>query len=317
MKIAIIFPGQGSQSVGMGKDFYDNYEFIRKYYDEAKEIVGYDIKEKIFEGPQEILMQTEYTQPCIFLTSYVIFEVLKKECNKIVENTKFVAGHSLGEYTAVCVSGALNFHETLSTVTARGKIMSEVSKKRPGGMLAIVGDMSKQEIQDICDEIKKIGYIVEPVNFNTPQQTVVAGELEGLNKLQNMLTEKKVKVIKLNVSGAFHSSLMNEAQHLFAEILDKLEIKNSMIPIVFNYDAKPHTDSEEIRTNLKLQINHPVLWVDTIRYIGENGVDTFIECGPGKVLAGMIKKILPEAKIFNVDTINNFQSTIDNLRQFF
>lgn len=312
-KIAIVFPGQGSQSVGMGKEFYNNFEEVRVYYDKAEKILDYNLKEVIFEGTQEQLSQTEYTQPSVFLTSYITFIALKTKLPNILEKVLYVAGHSLGEYTALCASGALDFEQTLNTVKTRAQIMSEVGKKNPGGMLAVLG-IHKEQLQQYCNTIKQQGYIVEPVNFNTPQQIVVAGEIKGIEELEVLLNQNKVKSIKLNVSGAFHSSLMNEAQKIFSQTLDKLNINNAIIPIVMNYDALPHTNKEEIIENLKLQINHPVLWEDSIRFMYENGVDTFVECGPGKVLSGMIKKIVPQAKVFTTDNLNNFNSTIDNLK---
>ncbi len=314
MNVAMLFPGQGAQYVGMGKDFYESFDEVKTYYKIAEEILGYDIKSIIFGSDTNTLAQTEFTQPSVFLTSFVIFEILKTKKPEIIEKIKFVAGHSLGEYTAVCISNALSFEQTLQVVSERAKIMAEVAKKNPGSMIAVIG-VDKDELVKLCEEIKKTGYIVEPVNFNTPQQIVVAGEQEGIKKLQELLSNKKIKSIKLNVSGAFHSSLMDEAQKIFSQTLDKLNINNAFIPIIMNYDALPHTKKEEILENLKLQINHPVLWVDTIKYMVENGVNTFIECGPGKVLSGMVKKIVSDStiKIFNIENIESLNTTIAQL----
>ncbi len=314
MNIALLFPGQGAQYVGMGKDFYENFDEVKYYYEQAEKILGYDIKKIIFESDQNILSQTEFTQPSVFLTSFVMFEMLKTKVPKIVEKIKYVAGHSLGEYTAVCASEALSFEQTLQVVSERAKIMASVSKSNPGGMIAVIG-AQKNELINLCQEIKNEGYIVEPVNFNTPQQIVVAGEEKGLNKLQDVLSSKKIKTIKLNVSGAFHSSLMNEAQKIFSQTLDKLNINNALIPIVMNYDAKPHTKKEEILENLKLQINHPVLWVDSVRCMFDNGVNIFIECGPGKILSNMVKKIVPDSniKVYNIEKIEDLNFVIQQI----
>ncbi|MCX7716600.1 MAG: ACP S-malonyltransferase [Endomicrobia bacterium] len=313
-KLAIIYPGQGSQSVGMGYEFYSNFEFVKFYYEKANEILGYDIKKIIFEGPQEILSQTIYTQPAMFLTSYVIFECLKNEIPQILNYIKFVAGHSLGEYTAICSCGVLSFEDTLQIVNERAKIMHEVGHKKSGGMIAVIG-LAREKLINYCNEIRNQGMTIEPVNFNTPQQIVVAGEIPAINELQTILNKEKIKCIKLNVSGAFHSSLMNEAQKIFSQTLDKLNLNNAFIPIIMNFDAKPHINKDEILYNMKMQINHPVLWEESIKYIYNDGVKIFVECGPGKVLSNMVKKIVPEAEVFTVSDISTLKTTLENLKQ--
>lgn len=309
-KIALLFPGQGSQSVGMGKVFFDHFEDIKIFYEEANKILGYDIKKIIFEGPTDLLCQTEYTQPSIFLTSYVIFKCFEKLYPEILNHVGFVAGHSLGEYTAVCVSGALSFEDTLRLVSIRAKIMSEVAKNNPGGMIAVIG-VERNELKKICEEITSDGFVVEPVNFNTPQQIVVAGSMMGIEKLKNVLDNKKIKSIKLNVSGAFHSSLMNDAKKIFSETLDKTIINNAFIPIIMNYDARPHYLANEIKENLRWQINNPVLWEDSLKFMLENGIEIFIELGPGKVLSGMVRKVADNKKILNIEDLDTLNIVYD------
>jgi len=308
MKLALIFPGQGAQNVGMGKDFYDNFPEIRNYYDKATEILGYDIKKLIFEGPQETLLQTNYTQPSVFVTSIVCYKVLETKFPDIKEKIEFVAGHSLGEYTALCVSGALSFEDTLKLVSIRGNIMLDVSKKNPGTMLAVLG-MTKEELIILCKNLNSKNFLVEPVNYNCPGQIVVAGTIIGIEELSKILTERKIKNIKLNVSGGFHSSLMDEAQKNFSLALDKYNLNNAFTKLVMNYDAKPHTDKDEIKQNLEQQINHAVLWEDSINYMKDK-IDIFVECGPGRVLSGMIKKIDRKITVINVEDMNSLENFI-------
>ncbi len=315
-KIGIVFPGQGTQYVGMGKELYETFPEIRNYYDKSSEILGYDVKQLIFEGPQEKLAITNFTQVAVFVTSFICYQSLKLKFPEIEKFVSFVAGHSLGEYTAVCISGALSFEDTVKIVSLRGEIMQKESEKYPGGMVAVIG-MDSSELTSLCKEISVNGLIVEPVNFNTLEQTVVSGNLEGIEKLVAILNEKKVKNIKLKVSGAFHSSLMNEAQKIFSIPLDKININNAFIRIVMNYDALAHTDKIEIRENLKLQINHPVRWVETVKYMISQGTEIFIECGPAKTLSNMIKKIDSKPKVFNVENLSSLQTTVENLKQIF
>lgn len=300
MAIAFIFPGQGSQYAGMGKDFYENFPSAKEVFEQANEVLGFDLKNLIFEGGNELNL-TVNTQPAILTVSYAILRIIKEQFPQL--KPVFTAGHSLGEYTALLASDVLPFEEALKLVRYRAEYMQNAVPEGKGAMAAVIG-ISPEEVKKLCEEVEGI---VEPVNFNSPIQTVVAGEAEAVKKLVRLAKSRKIKAIPLKVSVPSHSSLMREAAEKFKEKLNGVEFKNANPPVVQNYDAKPHTEAEEIKENLYLQLFNPVLWVDSVKYMFSRGVDTFIEIGPKNVLSKLITQIVPEAKTLNVDKVEDLE----------
>jgi len=305
MRIACVFTGQGAQKIGMGREFYEKYGEAKGFFSKASDIVGYDISKLIFEGPEEELNKTSITQPAVFLVSYTIYEIFKKEV-ELESLISFFAGHSLGEYTAVTAAGVLDFEKTIEVVKKRGELMEGVSG---GGMSAVIG-MDKEKIIDICSK-----YNVEAVNFNSPKQVVIAGRVEDLDRVEPELKNNGAKrVIRLKVSGAFHSLYMKEVQKEFSDYLDGIDFKDAKIPVVTNCDAKPHSVGNEIKDALKKQIASPVLWVDSMNFMVENGIGTFIEFGPARVLSNLIVQIVPGAKVYSVYDLNSFEEVKDAIK---
>jgi len=290
MKTALLFPGQGAQRVGMGIPLLESNPGLVPLYEQAAEAFGSDLRALIANGPEHTLQQTQNTQPAVFLTSYACFKALEHRIPDILSRVSFVAGHSLGEYTAVCAARALSFRDAIRLVVRRGAIMAEAGRTTPGAMAAVIG-MEANEVVAVCAELTARGTLVEAVNFNCPGQTVTAGTVAGIQSLISHLTERKIKVIQLPVSGAFHSSLMNGAQEIFSRELDNASLNSAVIDVVMNCDGRPCRTPDGIRRNLQLQLNHPVRWEQSLRYMVEQGVDTFIECGPGRALSGMVKRI--------------------------
>jgi [acyl-carrier-protein] S-malonyltransferase len=300
MAIAFVFPGQGSQYAGMGKDFYENFPSAKEVFETANKVLGFDLKNIIFEGGSE-LNSTVNTQPAILTVSYAILKVVKETIPEL--NPVFTAGHSLGEYTALLASEVLPFEEALKLVRHRAEYMQNAVPEGKGAMAAVIG-IPPEEVKKLCEEVEGV---VEPVNFNSPIQTVVAGEAEAVKKLVRLAKSKRIKAIPLKVSVPSHSSLMREAAEKFKEKLNEVEFKNANPPVVQNYDAKPHTEAEEIKENLYLQLFNPVLWVDSVKYMFAQGVDTFVEIGPKNVLSKLITQIVPEAKTLNVDKVEDLE----------
>ncbi len=294
-KIAFVFPGQGSQYVGMGKALYESSKSVMDAADKALEISLTDI---MFNGPMESLKQTDITQPAIFLHSYVVFNQIK--------NLKpdMVAGHSLGEYSALVAAGALNYIDALKLVRARGKAMFQSGIEVPGTMAAIIG-LEANRVDEICAEVSKSN-IVQSANFNSPGQVVISGTIEGVHQAMKVAKDSGAKLVKeLVVSGAFHSPLMSSAKDELSSKLEETQINNATIPVYTNVTAKPTFDNNEIRQLLVEQLSAPVKWEETIENMIANGATKFYEIGPGKVLQGLIKRIDRNVEVFGIENLND------------
>lgn len=314
MKYAIVFPGQGAQQVGMGKEFHDAFPAAKEIFESANKILGYDIKRLIFEGPEESLKQTINTQPAVFVTSIACLEATKTKYPKILEGSICSAGHSLGEYTALYAAGVFDFSTGLQLVQKRAEFIEDCCQKTPGTMAAIVG-LDEIKLAGLCREMQsQNGGVAELVNFNAPGQIVISG---SLNTVQAVVLNAKergaLKAIPLAVSGAFHSSLMNEASQKMQKELEGYNFRNPDFPVVTNVDAQPSKTSEEIKSKLAGQINRPVLWEKSVKAMIESGADAFIEIGPGNILTGLAKRIDKRIKTLNVSDIATLDRTIAEL----
>lgn len=296
-RIAFIFPGQGSQTVGMGKEMYEAYDVVREIIDEADQYLDRSLKELMFEGPGEELTQTEYAQPALLLISAAIQTLLKEHGIKPV----MAAGHSLGEYSALVASEALRLADAIPLVNKRGKLMEQAFPKGQGTMAAVLG-MKEDQVREILLTIhEKTGEIAEIANLNCPGQIVISGTKEGISKAGEQLKSEGAKrVLPLNVSGPFHSSLMKPASKDFSEVLEHTLITNSNIPVYANVTASPVQDKEEIQKLLVEQIYSPVRFQETIVAMKEENIDAVVEVGNGKVLTGLVKKIDRELPVFAV-----------------
>ena len=285
-KIAIVFPGQGAQAVGMGKDAYEAHAGAKEVYDLADRVLGFPLTELVFGGPEEQLKQTANTQPALVATSLALYQVFREKGIR----PDYVAGHSLGEYSALAVAGALSFEDAIRTVRARGLLMEQAVPGGQGAMAATLG-AGRQELAALCAEVSSSVGAVELANLNCPGQIVVSGTKEGVAAVAERGKEAGAKrVIPLEVSGPFHSSLMKPAAEKLAEVLAALPVAAAEVPVVANVTARPVSEPEEIRRLLVEQVYSPVLWEDTVTWLIGQGVDTFIEIGSGSVLTGLIKK---------------------------
>ena len=307
-KIAFLFPGQGSQTVGMGKDIYEGYETAKSIYDIADETLGKSISKLCFEGPDEYLKQTVNTQPCIVTTSIALMEALRSELKFVPD---YVAGHSLGEYCAMFTAGVMSLETTLKLIQKRADLMGAAK----GGSMAAVLNASEDVLKAGLEEGSKVGY-VDVANYNSPAQVVITGD-EGAVKAAGdyILANGARRVVPLAVSGAFHSKFMQKAGESFAEYISDAELNNSSIPVVTNVDAELTTAAEDFREKMPKQIYSSVHWTQTIQKMVEEGVDTFVEIGPGKVLAGLNKKIAPESTVYNVFDKESLESTVSALKE--
>jgi len=297
---SVIFPGQGSQFLGMGKEFYDKFGLVKDLFNEANETLNYNITDIILNGPKEKLDLTVNTQPAIFLISYSIFTVIKKEFNIDLNKAKYFAGHSLGEYSALSSAGFLNFPETIKILRSRGEAMQNAVPKGEGGMLAVLGstiDIINKILQD-----NKDNFSVEIANDNSDGQCVLSGKNHDLDELIKILKFNNIKNIKLPVSAPFHCKLMNKASEIMKNEIEKVNFKDSNNILISNVTANEVLNKDQLKKLLIDQIESTVRWRESIHYMISNDVNHFIEIGPGKVLSGLVKRINKDVKI---NTINN------------
>jgi [acyl-carrier-protein] S-malonyltransferase len=297
---SVIFPGQGSQMVGMGKEFYDNFDLVKNLFKEADDTLSFSISKVVLEGPKEELDLTVNTQPAIFLISYAIYSVVKKEFNIDLSKAKYFAGHSLGEYSALSCAGYLNFSDTLKILRIRGDAMQNSVPKGEGGMVAVLGSTVETIEKILKDNEQNLN--VQIANDNSEGQIVLSGKTNDLEKLILILKENTIKNIKLPVSAPFHCSLMNKATNIMSDELTKLKFIDGENKLISNVTANEISNTTELKDLLIKQIENRVRWRESVINMINSNVNHFIEIGPGKVLSGLVKRISKEVKI---DTINN------------
>ena len=305
---SVLFPGQGSQSVGMGKKLYEKFDYIKSLFEQADDILRNSISKIIIEGPKELIDQTENTQPAIFLISYSICEIIKRETSFNLNKAKFFAGHSLGEYSALACAGSLSFEQTIKLLQSRGKFMQSAVPKGQGGMLAVLGS-EIEKINEIINnnEDKFICYIA---NDNSIGQVVVSGNINELNKFSEELKKNKIKNIRLPVSAPFHCKLMRSATEKMKEEIKKVEFKKPEINIISNVTAKQTNEPNDIKRLLIEQIEKPVRWREIVINMIDSKVEKFIEIGPGKILSGLVKRINNNVELIQVNELEDINKLI-------
>jgi len=309
-RLAFVFPGQGSQAVGMGKNLYENFDEVKALYKEASDALSYDVADLSFNGPAEELNKTYRTQPCLLIAGMAAYTALKSKGI----NPSVVAGHSLGEYSALVAASVLGFKDAVRLTEKRGQLMQNAVPEGKGLMAAILG-LDKETLIKVCDSVKS-GYIA-PANYNCPSQIVISGEKEAVEEAMKLMKDAGAKrAVPLAVSAPSHCKLMTEASSKLSDFLSQegIKMKAPLIPVVSNADAMPVTTVEDIKAALLRQLYSPVLWEDSIKTIVNSGINIFIEAGPGKVLSGLIKRIAPEAITFNVEDTDSLNKTIEGLK---
>ena len=303
---SVIFPGQGSQIVGMGKEFYDKYDFVKKLFKSADEILQLPLSKLIIEGPKDELDLTVNTQPAIFLISYSIFNIVKNEFNIDLNKAKYFAGHSLGEYSALCSAGYLSFEDTIRILKIRGEAMQNAVPKGEGGMIAVLG--STVEIVEKILKENEHEFKIQIANDNSEGQLVLSGKTNDIEKLMIVLKSNNIKNIKLPVSAPFHCALMNKATNIMSSEISKLNFQQTNIKLISNVTANEIRDVNELKELLIKQIENRVRWREIIINMINAGVNQFIEIGPGKVLSGLVKRINKDVKINTINNENDIES---------
>ena len=303
---SVIFPGQGSQSIGMGKEIYDKYQSVKELFEEANDILNFDLSKLIFEGPKDDLDLTLNTQPAIFLVSYSIFNVIKKEHNIDLNKANFFAGHSLGEYSALACAGYLNFSDALRILRLRGEAMQNSVPKGVGGMLAILGTTT-ENIENIINENSN-KFTAQIANDNSDGQIVVSGKLDDLKKMIDVLKTNSIKNIQLPVSAPFHCSLMNKATEVMQKHINGLNLNKGLNNVISNVTAKSVSEPDEIKNLLIKQIENRVRWRESVINMIDHNTEQFIEIGPGKVLTGLTKRINKNVKSISINTLDEIEN---------
>ena len=312
---ALLFPGQGSQIIGMGSEFFNNFTKVKKIFKEADEKLKFNISKIILNGPEDKLQLTQNTQPAILTVSYSIFQILKDEFNFDLKQIKFFAGHSLGEYSALVCAGSLTFHDALYLLYERGKAMQEAVPLGKGAMIAVLG-INIHEVKELILKFQnnRTG-ICEIANDNAKGQVIISGDSESIKKFQLFIKEKKIKSIPLKVSAPFHCSLMKSAAESMREKINNTNFIDPKFNIISNVKALPETDAKNIKNLLIDQIFKTVKWRESIIYISNKGVSNFIEIGPGKVLNGMVKRTLTNVKSFSINSIADIKNLVNEFKK--